>query len=84
MVAVTVNCDCAPATEDFSDISTALGVSYAHWGLGGIDHGIHRTAEQAGRVSKDIPSITQPGIPIRHTLLGATSPSSTANPSPLR
>jgi hypothetical protein len=25
--------------------------------LGGIDHGIHRTAEQAGRVSQDIPSV---------------------------
>jgi metal-dependent amidase/aminoacylase/carboxypeptidase family protein len=43
------------ASEDFSDIPTALGVPYTYWGLGGIDPDTYRAAEQAGRVSQDIP-----------------------------
>nr|WP_271213843.1 amidohydrolase [Rhodococcus wratislaviensis]GLK41113.1 peptidase [Rhodococcus wratislaviensis] len=43
------------ASEDFSDIPTALGVPYTYWGFGGIDPDTYRTAEQAGRVSEDIP-----------------------------
>jgi amidohydrolase len=43
------------ASEDFSDIPTALGVPYTYWGLGGIDPDTYRKAEQAGRVSQDIP-----------------------------
>ena len=33
----------------------ALGVPYTYWGIGGIDPDSYRTAEQAGRVSQDIP-----------------------------
>ncbi|GAB3436946.1 M20 family metallopeptidase [Phycicoccus ginsengisoli] len=43
------------ASEDFSDIPTALGVPYAYWGIGGTDPAAYRAAEQAGRVSQDIP-----------------------------
>ena len=43
------------ASEDFSDIPRALGVPYTYWGIGGIDPDTYRTAEQAGRVSQDIP-----------------------------
>ena len=43
------------ASEDFSDIPTALGVPYTYWGIGGIDADAYRTAERAGRVAQDIP-----------------------------
>jgi hippurate hydrolase len=43
------------ASEDFSDIPTALGVPYTYWGIGGIDPDTYRAAEQAGRVDQDIP-----------------------------
>ena len=43
------------ASEDFSDIPTALGVPYTYWGIGGIDPETYRAAEQAGRVDQDIP-----------------------------
>jgi hippurate hydrolase len=43
------------ASEDFSDIPSALGGPYTDWGLGGIDAGRYREAEAAGRVSEDIP-----------------------------
>jgi metal-dependent amidase/aminoacylase/carboxypeptidase family protein len=43
------------ASEDFGDIPTALGVPYTYWGFGGIDPDTYRKAEQAGRVSQDIP-----------------------------
>lgn len=43
------------ASEDFSDIPTALGVPYTYWGIGGIDPDAFRAAEQAGRVAQDIP-----------------------------
>lgn len=43
------------ASEDFSDIPTALGVPCTYWGFGGIDPDTYREAEQAGRVSEDIP-----------------------------
>ncbi|MFE7422052.1 amidohydrolase [Rhodococcus sp. NPDC057529] len=43
------------ASEDFSDIPTTLGVPYTYWGVGGIDPDTYRKAEQAGRVSEDIP-----------------------------
>ncbi|MFD9669307.1 M20 family metallopeptidase [Rhodococcus sp. NPDC059968] len=43
------------ASEDFSDIPSALGVPYTYWGFGGIDPDIYRTAEEAGRVSEDVP-----------------------------
>jgi amidohydrolase len=43
------------ASEDFSDIPAALGVPYTYWGIGGIDPGTYRKAEQAGRVQQDIP-----------------------------
>ena len=43
------------ASEDFSDIPTALGVPYTYWGIGGIDPDIYSAAEGAGRVNQDIP-----------------------------
>ena len=43
------------ASEDFSDIPTALGAPYTYWGIGGIDPETYRSAEQAGRVAEDIP-----------------------------
>jgi hippurate hydrolase len=43
------------ASEDFSDIPTALGVPYTYWGIGGTDPDTYRTAQQAGRVAQDIP-----------------------------
>jgi hippurate hydrolase len=43
------------ASEDFSDIPTALGVPYTYWGIGGIDPDAYRTAANAGRVAQDIP-----------------------------
>jgi amidohydrolase len=43
------------ASEDLSDIPTALGVPYTYWGIGGIDPDAYRTAAEAGRVSQDIP-----------------------------
>ncbi|MDQ3904633.1 MAG: amidohydrolase [Actinomycetota bacterium] len=43
------------ASEDFSDIPTALGVPYTYWGIGGIDPHTYRQAAAAGRVAQDIP-----------------------------
>ena len=43
------------ASEDFSDIPTALSVPYTYWGIGGIDPGTYHRAVKAGRVSQDIP-----------------------------
>lgn len=43
------------ASEDFSDIPTALGTPYTYWGVGCIDPDLYRRAEEAGRVAQDIP-----------------------------
>ncbi|NMR20271.1 amidohydrolase [Cellulomonas fimi] len=43
------------ASEDFSDLPTALGVPYTYWGIGGVDPESYLRAEQAGRVAQDIP-----------------------------
>ena len=43
------------ASEDFSDIPSALGVPYCYWGIGGIDPATYQKAEQAGRIAQDIP-----------------------------
>jgi amidohydrolase len=43
------------ASEDFSDIPTALSVPYTYWGIGGIDRETYERAVDAGRVSQDIP-----------------------------
>jgi hippurate hydrolase len=43
------------ASEDFSDIPTALGVPYSYWGIGGTDPDAYRAAEKAGRIAQDIP-----------------------------
>jgi amidohydrolase len=43
------------ASEDFSDIPTALGVPYTYWGIGGTDPAAYHQAQQAGRVQQDIP-----------------------------
>ncbi len=43
------------ASEDFSDIPTALSAPYTDWGIGGIDPDRYQQAEAAGRLSQDIP-----------------------------
>ncbi len=43
------------ASEDFSDIPSALSVPYTYWGIGGIDPATYRQAVETGRVSEDIP-----------------------------
>ena len=43
------------ASEDFSDIPTALGTPYTYWGIGGTDPDTYHAAEQAGRIAQDIP-----------------------------
>lgn len=43
------------ASEDFSDIPTALGVPYSYWGLGGVDPAAYQRAVRSGHVSQDIP-----------------------------
>ncbi|MGN6612801.1 MAG: amidohydrolase [Angustibacter sp.] len=43
------------ASEDFSDLPTALGIPYCYWGIGGIDPTEYAAAEAAGRVSDDVP-----------------------------
>ncbi|SNR91553.1 amidohydrolase [Blastococcus mobilis] len=43
------------ASEDFSDIPTALGVPYTYWFIGGIDPDTYEHAAQAGRLTEDIP-----------------------------
>jgi amidohydrolase len=43
------------ASEDFSEIPTALGAPYCYWGIGGTDPQRYKEAEQAGRVAQDIP-----------------------------
>jgi amidohydrolase len=43
------------ASEDFSDIPTALGVPYTYWFVGCIDAETYDAAEAAGRVAQDIP-----------------------------
>jgi amidohydrolase len=43
------------ASEDFSDIPTALGVPYTYWFIGGIDADEYDAAAKAGRIAQDIP-----------------------------
>ncbi|MFS0897841.1 amidohydrolase [Mycolicibacterium litorale] len=43
------------ASEDFSEIPTALGVPYTYWGVGGVDAAAFAAAAEAGRVEQDIP-----------------------------
>ena len=43
------------ASEDFSDIPTALDTPYTYWGVGCTDPDTYRTAEDAGRIAQDIP-----------------------------
>ena len=43
------------ASEDFSDIPTALGVPYTYWGIGGTDPDTYQRAEAADRIAQDIP-----------------------------
>ena len=43
------------ASEDFSDIPTALGIPYSYWGIGGTDPDLYQRAVAAGRVSQDVP-----------------------------
>ncbi|MDA8355529.1 MAG: hypothetical protein M0Z95_04355 [Actinomycetota bacterium] len=42
------------ASEDFSEIASALGVPCCYWGIGGTDPATYQKAEQAGRIAQDI------------------------------
>ncbi|OMH23978.1 amidohydrolase [Tersicoccus phoenicis] len=48
------------ASEDFSDIPTALGVPYSYWGIGGIDPDTYAAAQTKGTVDADIPANHSP------------------------
>ncbi|GGC98874.1 peptidase [Tersicoccus solisilvae] len=48
------------ASEDFSDIPSALGVPYSYWGIGGVDPDTYAAAEKKGTVSADIPANHSP------------------------
>ena len=43
------------ASEDFSDIPTALGAPYTYWGIGGIDPVAYQSAADHGQIDQDIP-----------------------------
>jgi amidohydrolase len=43
------------ASEDFSDIPTALGVPYTYWFVRGTDPRRYAEAERTGRVAQDVP-----------------------------
>jgi hippurate hydrolase len=43
------------ASEDFSDIPTALGVPYTYWFIGGTDAATYDAAAEAGRIAQDVP-----------------------------
>jgi len=43
------------ASEDFSDLPTALGTPYTYWGIGGTDPDAYREAVEAGTVARDVP-----------------------------
>lgn len=48
------------ASEDFSNIPTALGAPYTYWGIGGVDHETYRAAQAAGSLTMDIPANHSP------------------------
>jgi hypothetical protein len=43
------------ASEDFSDIPTALGAPYTYWGIGGVDPAAYQNAADRGQIDRDIP-----------------------------
>ncbi|MFJ8752924.1 M20 family metallopeptidase [Streptomyces sp. NPDC102441] len=47
--------DLQTASEDFSRIPETLGAPFAYWGIGGIDPGTYRAADERGTVAQDIP-----------------------------
>ncbi|MET4079499.1 peptidase dimerization domain-containing protein [Janibacter sp. UYMM211] len=46
------------ASEDFSDVPTALGVPYTYWGIGGTDPEVYRRAQEEGRLGE---------LPVNHS-----------------
>lgn len=42
------------ASDDFSDIPSALGAPYTYWGVAGVDADTYRKAAEAGTVERDI------------------------------
>lgn len=42
------------ASEDFSDVPTALGVPYTYWGIGGTDPDAYQQAVESDRVTQDV------------------------------
>jgi amidohydrolase len=43
------------ASEDFSDLPTALGAPSTYWFVGGIDGDVYDAAAAAGRIAQDVP-----------------------------
>ena len=50
------------ASEDFSEIPTALGAPYTYWGIGCIDGESYRAAQRSGRVAQEVPVNHAPGF----------------------
>jgi amidohydrolase len=58
------------ASEDFGSFGTEWGVPSVFWYVGGIDAGVYRAAERAGRVAQDIPTNHNPAFaPVIHPTL---------------
>ena len=53
-------CRMQTASEDFSDIPTALGVPYTYWGIGGIDPDTYRAAASRAGSPRTSRSTTPP------------------------
>jgi amidohydrolase len=43
------------ASEDFSDLPSALGAPYTYWFIGGVEAAAYDAAARAGRIAQDIP-----------------------------
>ena len=50
------------ASEDFSDIPTALGAPYTYWGIGRIDPVAYQNAADPGQIDEGIPANHSPGL----------------------
>ncbi|WP_431813786.1 amidohydrolase [Kocuria sp. cx-455] len=63
------------ASEDFSDVPTALGVPYTYWAVGGADPEAYAQAKAKGTVTQDIPGNHSPMFApvIQPTLTNATA-----------
>jgi metal-dependent amidase/aminoacylase/carboxypeptidase family protein len=64
------------ASEDFSDIPSALGVPYTYWGFGGTDPDTYRKPSRPDECPKTSQSTTRPPSP------PSSNPRSTPEPKP--